>query len=485
MNAKASPGAPTPRPSRSWIVLGLILATTAIAAVVGAVAINAEAQRPIGEGELFLMDGQRVADTLKGRDIETDDLRRLRNDLTVEAVSLVGSDGVIVASTAAALEGTAPSSPLMAGFANGGRFGAIAVPATEPITVDGVVEWEPGDIVYEVIQPLDNGQAALLTYDISELLARRSAAGGVPILSLQLTGVAVFLLLGSILLFVARGRAARTYREFALQAEYLQRESEVLTAHNQELDAARRRAEHAYELAEEKNRIRSEFVLMINHELRTPLTGVVTGAELLRSEGAVSDGVWLEILDNVLADGRRLSEMIDQILAVARIENGALFFELHETTMDEIVDRLRRSRPRFEVESEPDSNQLSLQTDPTSVVNLIQSLADNAYTHGADRVTVRTARQLPFDPMLEVGERPTDAVYFLVEDDGPGIDEEFLPRAFEKFEKQSRSSGTGLGLYIARMITDAIDGSLLVSTSSAGTILAIALPAARTRVAAT
>ncbi len=485
MNPGVSPGAPTPRPSRSWIVLVLLLATFSVASVVAAVAINNEAQRPIGEGELFLLDGQTVAAALNGTTVETNDLRRLRNDLTIEAVSLVGSDGIIIASTAPTLEGSVPSSPLMVGFSSGGRFGAIAVPATEPITVDGVVEWEPGDIVYEVIQPLDNGQAALLTYDISELLARRSAIGGVPVLSLQLTGLAVFLLLGSILLFVARGRAARTYREFALQAEYLHRESEVLTAHNHELDAARRRAEHAYELAEEKNRIRSEFVLMINHELRTPLTGVVTGAELLRSEGAVSDGVWLEILDNVLADGRRLSEMIDQILAVARIENGALFFELHETTTDEIVDRLKRSRPRFKIEAENDPDQITLQTDPTSVVNLIRSLANNAYTHGATHVTVRTGRHLPFEPLLEVGERPTDAVYFLVEDDGPGIDEEFLPRAFEKFEKQSRSSGTGLGLYIARMMADALDGSLIVSTSPAGTILAIALPAARTRVAAT
>ena len=485
MNSEVSTGAPTPRPSRSWIVLGLLLAAASATSVITAVVINNAAQRPIGEGELFLQDGQRVAAALNDTTVETDDLRRLRNDLTIEAVSLVGSDGLIDASTAPALEGTAPSSPLMVGFANGGRFGAIAVPATEPITVDGVVEWEKGDIVYEVIQPLGNGQAALLTYDISELLARRSAAGGVPVLSLQLIGVAVFLLLGSIFLFVARGRAARTYREFAMQAEYLHRESEVLTAHNQELDAARRRAEHAYELAEEKNRIRSEFVLMINHELRTPLTGVVTGAELLRSEGAIADDVWLEILDNVLADGKRLSQMIDQILAVARIENGALFFELHETTTDEILDRLTRSRPKFKIDAASETEPITLQTDPTSVVNLIQSLADNAYTHGATRVVVRTSRHLPFDPVLEVGERPADPAYFLIEDDGPGIDEEFLPRAFEKFEKQSRSSGTGLGLYIARMITEALDGSLMVSTSPAGTTLAVALPAARTMVAAT
>jgi len=310
---------------------------------------------------------------------------------------------------------------------------------------------------------------------------RRSAAGGVPVLSLQLAGLAVFLLLGAVALFVARGRAARTYREFGIRAAYLQREAEVLTAHNRELDTARQRAEHAYELAEEKNRIRSEFVLMINHELRTPLTGVVTGAELLRSEGAVTDEMWLEILDDVLADGRRLSEMIDQILAVARIENGALFFELHDTAIGGIIERLEQSRPRFVVLADAHSPELVLRTDPTSVVNLVQSLADNAYTHGATQVTVRTADYLPFDPQIEVGICPNEAVYFLIEDDGPGIHPDFLPRAFEKFEKHSRSSGTGLGLYIARMMVDALSGAILISTSEQGTTVAVALPSARAR----
>jgi signal transduction histidine kinase len=369
----------------------------------------------------------------------------------------------------------------MVGFADGGRFGAIAVPIDVPITVDGVSEWEPGDIVYEVIQPLGGGQAILLTYDISELLARRSTSRGVPILALQLAGVAAFLLVAATLLFVARSRVARTLGELALQSEYLRRESEVLTEHNRELEAARRRAEHAYELAEEKNRIRSEFVLMINHELRTPLTGVVTGAELLRSSGAISDEVWLEILDDVLNDGRRLSEMIDQILAVARIENGALFFALHDVEMVDVVDRLELARPRFDIPDRGALNNMVLRTDPTSLVNLIQSLADNAFTHGAKNVGVTTSVDLPFQPMLEVGLRPESPVYVLIHDDGPGIDIGFLPRAFEKFEKQSRSSGTGLGLYIARLMSDALSGSILITTSEHGTTVAVALPAGQSK----
>ncbi len=74
---------------------------------------------------------------------------------------------------------------------------------------------------------------------------------------------------------------------------------------------------------------------------------------------------------------------------------------------------------------------------------------------------------------------PDPAVFISVSDDGPGIREEFLPRAFEKFEKDSRSSGTGLGLYMAKLMAEAMSASLLVWTSSEGTTITIALPVAR------
>jgi two-component system OmpR family sensor kinase len=64
----------------------------------------------------------------------------------------------------------------------------------------------------------------------------------------------------------------------------------------------------------------------------------------------------------------------------------------------------------------------------------------------------------------------------LVSDDGPGIPPEFLPRIFEKFEKHSSSPGTGLGLYLARMMIEALEASLAVTTSDSGTVMAIAVP---------
>ncbi|MCI0425632.1 MAG: ATP-binding protein, partial [Actinobacteria bacterium] len=57
----------------------------------------------------------------------------------------------------------------------------------------------------------------------------------------------------------------------------------------------------------------------------------------------------------------------------------------------------------------------------------------------------------------------------------------FLPRIFEKFEKSSFSPGTGLGLYMARMIVEALDGSIAVETSQSGTTFQISLPMLRAR----
>jgi signal transduction histidine kinase len=81
-------------------------------------------------------------------------------------------------------------------------------------------------------------------------------------------------------------------------------------------------------------------------------------------------------------------------------------------------------------------------------------------------------------PQHRVGDQPESAFFITVADDGPGIDREFLPRIFEKFEKSSFSSGTGLGLYMARMIVEALEGSLSVQTSAAGTTFQISVPMA-------
>ena len=232
----------------------------------------------------------------------------------------------------------------------------------------------------------------------------------------------------------------------------------------------------ALEAEQETNRIRSEFVLMINHELRTPLTSVVTGAELLANDGLAEEDR-RELVADMIRDGHRLDGLISQMLTVARVENRGLSYTLRRTTVGTVLDTLRLAGASGNLTISGDHLVAeSLNTDPQALMQLILSLADNAITHGATSVAVNVERTLPFVPMKTIGEEPSPAIYFLIRDDGPGIDHEFLPRAFDKFEKHSRSSGTGLGLYLARLMAEAIDGSILVHTGSEGTVMALAIP---------
>lgn len=405
-------------------------------------------------------------------------VREVRNLLEIEAVSLANSDGMISASTSPNLVGRAITNEFLGFSISQGRFAAAATPIESAVLLDGVREWETGDVLYQVAYPLSSGESILLYYDISQLFNRRAGSSGIQSETLQLLGLGVVFMVLATAIVIGHLRAKR-------RQEVIERESELLRSHaaelaeaNVELEKAKREAERALELAEEKIRIRSEFVLMINHELRTPLTSLITGATLLRDDD-LDDGERRQLLEAMVRDGTRLQEMIDQILAVARIENRGLSYELSEGTTIELEHALAQADAHLDGDSRPPGDARVI-TDLSAVGLVVSSLADNARTHGADNVVVAYGLESGIEPMVQVGKTPHPAVHIRVADNGPGIDPNFLPRAFEKFEKSSFSSGTGLGLYMARTIVEALDGSIAIATSPHGTTFEIALPCVRT-----
>jgi len=462
------------KPSHVWRVAAAIAGGFAIVLGIAAFNTQAAATRPIGEGELFFRDASQAAAMVNDSKDLSVVVRRIRNELQIEAVSYVAANGVVFASTSASQEGASLGNGVLRFGLQGGRFVAVAAPIDAAITIDRVTEWQAGDVLYRVLQPAAGG-ALLLDYDISELLARRSANRGISGSALRaglLAALAALLATGAL---IGHARTARRYREIARESELLRLHATELEHTNYELDNARRRAEAALELAEETNRIRAEFVLMINHELRTPLTAVVTGADILRSEPELPAESRQDILDAMVTDGARLEEIIDQMLVVARIENRGLNVEFSAVPGEDICTAIVSTHPDLHHADEHQFEIPAAWTDPTTLIQLVHSLVDNAITHGAENVALSCEAGVPFDPQVEVGERPHNPITFVVADDGPGIDPAFLPRIFEKFEKQSFSSGTGLGLYLARMIIDALCGSIAVATSPQGTRIAVSV----------
>lgn len=446
----------------------------AAAAMVFAIAHQRSQSEPIGEWQVFVDDAATATEIALTSDSVDDGVRRARNELGIEAVSLVDDTGAVVASTSENLTGTTVSNPLLVFGLDSNRFVGLAGSVSEPLFIDGVKEWEAGSVLYEILDPLPTGEGfVLLHYDLSELLGRRTPPGTIDSLTIQLLALAgIFVLLGTAV-FVGHSRAVRRHREMVVESDLLRKHSRELEETNVKLAEARQRAERALALAEEKMRIRSEFVLMINHELRTPLTSVVTGAELIRNED-LDPSERREVVDSMIANGKRLNEIIDQILAVARMENRGLAYETEAVPLADVCEA---TGAEASGEAAQETEEISVQTDTRTLSLVINSLADNARTHGAENVTIEARLDPLVKPMMELGDRPVTTVFFTVSDDGPGIEPEFLPRAFEKFEKNSFSSGTGLGLYMVRMMVVALGGSIGVNTSPAGTTFQIALPA--------
>lgn len=454
-----------------WLVVAVATWGLALVCVFSALIYQRDSTKPIGEGELFYEDAMVAADMVN--EIRTPDtaVRQVRNELEIEAVSLVTAEGQIAASTSESLIDTPLVNPLLNFGLSSGRFAALAGATETEIEIDGVTVWPAGTVLYEALLPLQDGRAVLLHYDVPELLAKRAQPGDIQPHTLQLLTVAgIFGILGTVIL-VGHQRAKARQLQLSRESTLLRDHADELEGANVLLAQARTRAEGALAIAEEKMRIRSEFVLMINHELRTPLTSVVTGARLLR-DGAVDPDEEELVIDQMVAQGERLNEIIDQMLAVARIENRGLAYDLADTPLVEAA-----SAVGADTYTRVDPAGLDVRTDVGTLGLVIGSLSENAAIHGAKTVKVSCSDLPIIEPMVQHGTPPPRVVYFAVSDDGPGIDPDFLPRAFEKFEKNSSNSGTGLGLYMVRLMVDALGGSIGVTTSPLGTTFQIAVPA--------
>lgn len=467
----------TARPSHWWFIVAGLFLVAAIASVGGAFLYEVESSRPIGEGDLFLQETSAATAAVIAAGSDATAVRTARNELEIEAVSVVDPEGMIIVSTSETLVGSPVDNPVVAFAHSFQTFAAAAMPVGTSIEIDGVEEWSSGDTLYAVVHPVD-GTSVLFHYDISELLARRSMDSGIAPGTLVLLGVAFLSAALVAIALIGRTRAASRFQVLEREAELLRIHTAELEDRNVQLDAARTAAEEALALAEEKNRIRAEFVLMINHELRTPLTSVLTGAQLL-TELDIDAETRAQILADMLRDGHRLEQMISQILAVARIENRGLTSTVVEVDVPTLWDQLTAVVPSHTApQRSTEVPHVVVRTDPDTLTTLVASLVDNASQHGARQVRVTASSTTAIRPDVEVGAVGDPGFVISVVDDGPGIDPAFLPRVFEKFEKDSFSSGTGLGLYVVRLMADAIGCSVAVASGSTGTTFEVRVPAA-------
>jgi signal transduction histidine kinase len=226
--------------------------------------------------------------------------------------------------------------------------------------------------------------------------------------------------------------------------------------------------------------IKSDFVSNVSHELRTPLSSIRVFGELMRL-GRVNDSAKVrEYGEYIEAEGRRLSQLIDNILDFSRIESGGTLYQLKEHDVADVVrDVLQAFGPRLQREGfvvellAPGDPLPPVRIDEAAIGHALGNLIDNAIKYSG------ASRRLSVTLAVEGAE-----AVVAVKDFGIGIPREEHERIFDRFHRVGRGlvhdvKGSGLGLAIVKHIADAHGGSVTVDSSPGhGSVFALRLPLA-------
>ena len=204
------------------------------------------------------------------------------------------------------------------------------------------------------------------------------------------------------------------------------------------------------------SRAKDEMVSLVSHELRTPLASLLGFTELLYSRD-FSDEKRRQYLGVMLREGRRLTDLINDVLHIQRLEAGHQTLSLAPADLEALIQRAVVAagedveRP-IEVNSSPSLPLVMVDTD--AILQVLANFLSNARKYSPDGGAIRVSTHLN-GAMIEID----------VQDHGLGLPEEALPKVFATFYRVESGDrrlikGTGLGLAINRRIVEAHGGQV-------------------------
>jgi two-component system sensor histidine kinase KdpD len=221
----------------------------------------------------------------------------------------------------------------------------------------------------------------------------------------------------------------------------------------------------AADVARQADALKSALLQSVSHDLRTPLATIRAAAGTLRPDSRLSEVDRFESADAIDREVEYLNRLVTNLLDLSRIEAGALRAERDVFELDDLVGRtLERLGPRLAgrpLDIELDAPPVSV--DPVFV--------DEAVTNAVENAIKYTEPDTP----LRIAARRLDEqfVRLTIEDAGPGVPEDALPRLFEKFYRVPSGpggsrSGTGIGLAVVRGLIEATGGRADARRSALG-----------------
>jgi signal transduction histidine kinase len=245
-----------------------------------------------------------------------------------------------------------------------------------------------------------------------------------------------------------------------------------------QLDKSKTELEQTNRKLVELDRLKSRFFANISHELRTPLTLMISPLEtLMRRLDRSRDPKSFDLLETMHGNGLRLLNLVNDLLALIRLEAGRMETKSEPLAAAEFIKGLASAVRQMAVEknialeTEVDAGVGVILTDRDKLEKIVLNLLFNAlkFTPDGGRVWLR-------------GERDGDQFVLTVGDTGVGIAEKNLPFVFDRFWQADNSSkrkfqGVGIGLALVKELTEMMTGTVVVhSQEGRGAAFTVRLP---------
>ncbi|GAB0114125.1 DUF4118 domain-containing protein [Acidisoma sp. C75] len=226
----------------------------------------------------------------------------------------------------------------------------------------------------------------------------------------------------------------------------------------------------------ETERLRSALLTSLSHDLRTPLAAILGAATGLETYGPhLPAAERAGLLGTIREEAERLGQFVENLLDMTRLEAGAIAARREPVELDEAIGsalrRAGRLLQRHQIRLALPPGLPALDLDPVLFEQVLLNLLDNAgkYTPPGSLITLSAVAR-------------GDWVDLAIEDDGPGIPADILPRIFEKFVRAEgadrKRAGTGLGLAIAQGFLTAMGATIRAANrpGQAGAVFTLGLP---------
>ena len=218
--------------------------------------------------------------------------------------------------------------------------------------------------------------------------------------------------------------------------------------------------------------LQSDFISNVSHEFKTPINAI-EGYAMLMQDAGNDPALQREYADKILLSTRRLSELVNNILLLSKVDNQTMPLEKHPYRLDEQLRRaillLERKWTQKQIEWDVDMDEATYTGNESLMLHVWVNLLDNA---------------IKFDPVGgEIRLRlhcESTCIRITVSDNGPGIPKDQQSAIFERFyqaDGSHKSEGNGLGLALARRIVRMCGGEILVSSEPGkGSCFTVELP---------